>query len=148
MSRRAAVAAALAAALLATGCGKDRAPGLQEVQGSPAQDFSSPPGSGAAGSPGAARQLVRRTMSEIESCLAATSDAHRCTTALALGRAQIALGTQIGTVRVAAHGAKGYAVSSPARDGTRFRIVRSADGGTTRTCSPPATRVCSAGGTW
>lgn len=100
------------------------------------------------GQDASAKSDARNLVSHVESCFADTQDYASCSTAAALGTTGLDYGTTAGQVSVTASATSTFTVEGVSRSGNRFRILRAAGGGYTRTCGTADSGGCKAGGSW
>ena len=93
-----------------------------------------------------AKSDARNMVSQVESCYADSQNYTACDTAGELGATGLSVGSGSGQVEVSASDVSTYTVTAHSKSGGTFRIVKAADGTSSRTCSG-GTKGCN-GGTW
>jgi hypothetical protein len=133
--RRLIAAVALAATLVATGCGGDEKTDPADAPAAKSQDAQ-------------AKSDVRNLVSTVESCYADQQSYASCRTAQSLGDTGLQLGSAPGQVEVSTATADSYEAVGHSESGNDFKIVKEPGGGLQRTCSAPDKGGCPAGGAW
>lgn len=100
------------------------------------------------GQDAAAKSDARNLVTHVESCFADTQDYTGCDTAAELGTTGLTIGTAQGEVSVIASSVSTFTVEGVSKSANKFRILRAAGGGYTRTCDTAGDGGCKAGGTW